>query len=145
MRWRVEVSRALDEADTGVHSLLEHRYFNGVERRHGLPSGTRQRVTRRGSSRQYSDVAYEQYGTLVELDGRASHPEAARWADIRRDRAQVADGLVTLRYSWTEVSTTSCAIAAEIARTLRQRGWTGTLRRCGRHCRAPELSGGSRS
>jgi Transcriptional regulator, AbiEi antitoxin len=134
MRWRTEVSRALGEAATGVHSLLEHRYLNGVERRHGLPPGTRQRVTWRDGSRQYSDVAYEEYGTLVELDGSAAHPEAARWTDIRRDRAQLADGRVTLRFSWTEVSTQSCAVATEIARILRQHGWTGTLRRCGRHC-----------
>jgi hypothetical protein len=134
MRWRAELSTALDEAAAGVHSLLEHRYLNGVERPHGLPAGTRQRVTWRGGSRQYSDVAYEGYGTLVELDGRAAHPEAARWTDIRRDRAHLADGQVTLRYGWTEVSTASCTVAAEIARVLHQRGWTGALRRCGRHC-----------
>jgi very-short-patch-repair endonuclease len=145
MRWRPEVSRALGEAATGIHSLLEHRYLMSVERGHRLPPGTRQRVTQRRDSRQYSDVAYEEYGTLIELDGRAAHPESARWRDIRRDRAQVADGQVTLRYNWTEVSTTSCAVAAEIGRTLRRRGWTGALRRCGRHCRAPELSGGTAS
>jgi hypothetical protein len=137
LRWRAEVSRALGEAAAGVHSLLEHRYLNGVERRHGLPPGTRQLVTRRGRSRQYADVAYEEYGTIVELDGRAAHPEENRWTDIRRDRAQAADGRVTLRYSWAEVSTRSCAVAAEVARVLRQRGWTGDLRRCGQQCRLP--------
>jgi very-short-patch-repair endonuclease len=80
-------------------------------------------------------VAYEEYSTIVELDGRAAHPEAARWMDVRRDNAKIADGRVTLRYGWTEVCESSCEIAAEVARALRRQGWTGTLRRCGSSCR----------
>jgi hypothetical protein len=135
MRWRAEVTCALTEATSGVHSLLEHRYLNGVERAHGLPTGKRQWLTRRGSRSQYSDVAYEEYSTLVELDGRAAHPEARRWMDIRRDNAHAADGRVTLRYGYAEVSEDNCEVAEEVARTLRQGGWTGTLRRCGPGCR----------
>jgi hypothetical protein len=135
MRWRAGLASALAEASTGVHSLLEHRYLNGVERSHGLPTGKRQWVTRRGSRRQYSDVAYEEYGTLVELDGQVAHPEAARWMDIRRDNAHAADGRVTLRYGWTAVSESSCEVAEEVARALRLRGWAGRLRRCGSTCR----------
>ncbi|HEY5356168.1 MAG TPA: type IV toxin-antitoxin system AbiEi family antitoxin domain-containing protein [Streptosporangiaceae bacterium] len=135
LRWRAELSRALGEAISGVHSLLEHRYFTGVERPHGLPAGKRQLIIRRGSRRQYSDVAYEEYSTLVELDGRVAHPEASRWTDIRRDNANAADGRVTLRYGWTEVCENSCEVAAEVARALRQRGWTGSPRRCGTRCR----------
>lgn len=137
LRWRAEVSQALDEAGQGVQSLLEHRYLIGVERAHGLPVGTRQWVTRREGSRQYADVAYEAHSTLVELDGRLAHPEVARWTDIRRDRSQVADGWVTLRYNWAEVSTRSCAVAAEVAEVLSQRGWAGVLRRCGPQCELP--------
>jgi hypothetical protein len=135
LRWRAELSRALGEAISGVHSLLEHRYLNGVERPHGLPAGKRQLITRRGSRHQYSDVAYEEYSTLIELDGRAAHPEASRWTDIRRDNANAADGRLTLRYSWTDVCERSCEVAGEVARVLRRRGWTGTPRRCGPHCR----------
>jgi hypothetical protein len=141
LRWRADLARALAEASCGVHSVLEYRYLNGVERPHGLPAGKRQWLTRRGSRHQYSDVAYEEYDTLVELDGRAAHPEAARWRDIRRDNAHAADGRVTLRYSWTEVSERGCEVAREIAATLHRRGWTGTLSRCGSGCRvmaAPE-------
>jgi hypothetical protein len=135
IRWRADLARALGEAISGVHSLLEHRYLNGVERPHGLPAGKRQLITQRGSRRQYSDVAYEEYDTLVELDGRAAHPEASRWRDIRRDNANAADGRVTLRYGWTEVCESSCEMAGEIARALCRRGWTGTPRRCGARCR----------
>jgi very-short-patch-repair endonuclease len=80
-------------------------------------------------------VAYEAFRTLVELDGRAAHPESARWRDIRRDNANAAGGLVTLRYSWAEVTQDSCGVANEVAEVLRRQGWTGTLRRCGRLCR----------
>jgi hypothetical protein len=137
MRWRAEVSYAVDPANSGVHSILEYRFVNRVERPHGLPAGTRQRLARRGRRTQYSDVAYEDYATLVELDGRAAHPESSRDLDTRRDNANVADGWVTLRYGWIEVSEHSCEIAAQLALTLRRRGWPGSLRRCSATCRIP--------
>lgn len=135
MRWRAELASALADAGLGVHSLLEHRYLNGVERAHGLPAGTRQWRTRRGSRSEYADVAYEGYQTLVELDGRTTHPEHARWRDIRRDNAHAADGRATLRYGWIEVGQDSCRVAQEVADVLRRHGWDGRLRRCGRSCR----------
>jgi very-short-patch-repair endonuclease len=135
VRWRAELARALADAESGVHSLLEHGYLNGVERAHGLPAGTRQVLTPRGRRSEYADVAYETYRTLVELDGRTAHPEHARWRDIRRDNANAADGRVTLRYSWIEVTRSSCGVAQEVAGVLRHQGWGGVLRRCGSSCR----------
>jgi hypothetical protein len=137
MRWRAEVSYALDPVNSGMHSILEYRFVNRVERPHGLPAGTRQRLARRGRRTQYFDVAYEDYATLVELDGRAAHPESSRDLDTRRDNANAADGWVTLRYGWIEVSEHSCEVAAQLALTLRRRGWPGSLRRCSATCRIP--------
>ena len=145
MRWRAEVSYAVDPANSGVHSILEYRFVNRVERPHGLPAGTRQRLARRGRRTQYSDVAYEEYATLVELDGRAAHPESSRDLDTRRDNANVADGWVTLRYGWIEVSEQSCEIAAQLALTLHRRGWPGSLRRCSATCRIPPTTLPARS
>ena len=49
MRWRTELTAALGLGADGVHSLLEFRYVNRVERPHELPVATRQvRVTRAG-------------------------------------------------------------------------------------------------
>jgi hypothetical protein len=135
LRWRPELAAALDDAAAGVHSVLEHRYHHGVERAHGLPTATRQLLTRHGRHSQYSDVAYEAFRTLVELDGQAAHPEGARWRDIRRDNANAADGRLTLRYSWNDVTEDRCRVASEVAAVLRRRGWTGRPRRCGRACR----------
>jgi hypothetical protein len=135
MRWRAETARILEMP--GVHSILEFRYLDSVERPHGLPSGTRQRLLRRAALSQYADVAYDDYATLVELDGRIAHPEAARWLDSQRDNANTAAGWVTLRYGWHDVTENSCDIAAQVALTLRRRGWPGPLRRCGSACRLP--------
>jgi hypothetical protein len=137
MRWRREVERALDPANSGVHSPLEYRYVRYVERPHGLPAGTRQRLHLDGGSRrQYADVEYDGYATIVELDGRAAHPESSRLTDARRDNANLVDGRVTLRYGWADVSEHGCEVAAQVAATLRQRGWGGRLRSCGPGCRA---------
>jgi PAS domain-containing protein len=137
MRWRSEILPALDPMNSGVHSILEYRFVTRVERPHGLPAGTRQRPVVRGLRKEYSDVAYDDYATLVELDGRAAHPEDLRRLDTKRDNANIADGRVTLRYGWTEVNKRSCEIAGQLASTLRGRGWSGWPRRCGPACRIP--------
>ena len=137
MRWRTELGAALGLGAQGVHSLLEFRYVNRVERPHGLPAGTRQyRVTRAGQ-RQYQDVTYQAYGVVVELDGRAAHPEELRWRDVRRDNATHAAGQVTLRYGWPDVTQRPCLAAAEVAAVLSGHGWDGRLRRCGPACQLP--------
>lgn len=137
MRWRAELSEALKLAANGVHSLLEFRYVNHVERPHGLPPARRQHAVRRQGGRQYQDIDYESYGVVVELDGQAAHPAALRWRDIRRDNANAAEGQVTLRYGWADVTEHPCVVAGEVGATLRQRGWAGALHRCGRACMLP--------
>jgi very-short-patch-repair endonuclease len=99
-----------------------------------LPRATRQlRVTRGGSTR-YRDACYEQYAVVVELDGRLAHPGDARWRDIRRDNAAAADGNITLRYGWREVTTGRCRTAGELARVLAARGWPGPPTPCSPDC-----------
>ena len=134
LRWRRELSAALGDAQSGVHSVLEHAYLHFVERLHGLPAGVRQwRVIVQGVP-SYQDVRYERYRLVVELDGRAAHPEPQRWRDIHRDNANAAEGCVTLRYSWSDVTQRPCEVAAEVGRVLRSRGWTGQPRPCGPEC-----------
>ncbi len=125
LRWRTEVLRALAADVAGALSWLEYRYLHDVERRHGLPRVARQVRVRRGSRSEYRDVLYEAYLVVVELDGRAAHPGDSRWGDIRRDNAAAADGLVTLRYGWLDVSQHPCQVAAQVLDVLRRRGCTG--------------------
>jgi very-short-patch-repair endonuclease len=72
----------------------------------------------------------------VEVDGAAWHPVEARWQDIHRDNGLARQGIITLRYSWADITQRPCEVAAEIADALRQHGWTGTSGRCGTACRA---------
>jgi very-short-patch-repair endonuclease len=122
LRWRADLSEVLTASWTGVHSALENLYLRQVERRHRLPRGSRQVRVMRGTRSEYRDVLYEDYSLVVELDGRAAHPGDARWRDILRDNATIADGLCTLRYGWIDVSQRPCLVAAQVVQVLRLRG-----------------------
>lgn len=134
IRWRAELTLALNDVDEGVHSPLEYRYVHNVERAHGLPVAKRQVLIVRGGHRQYLDNLYQDCGLGVELDGQAFHPAEARWQDISRDNALAADGIVILRYGWPDVSDRPCQVAIQVGGAARSRGWPGALRRCGSAC-----------
>jgi hypothetical protein len=134
VRWRAELCAALGDVRLGSHSLLELRYLRNVERRHALPMGVRQRPRSRPGGRWYDDVSYDEYATVVELDGRAAHPEHAKWRDRRRDNAHVVAGSDPLRYGVADVTETPCAVAADVATVLRRNGWRGTPKPCGPGC-----------
>lgn len=135
MRWRAEIRLALLDVADGVQSPLEFRYRRYVERAHGLPRPDRQALAVQHGSRIYRDVHYRSYQVTVELDGSASHPDERRWEDKRRDNAAAAEGIMTLRYGWADVTERPCQTAREIATVLANRGWSGTLGRCGPGCR----------
>ena len=137
LRWRTELTAALDEAATGLHSKLETRYVRQVEQPHGLPSAVRQAASKAGQRNRYLDDLYQDFGVCVELDGRAAHPAEARWRDIHRDNASAALGIVTLRYGWADITADPCRVAAEIGHVLRQRGWQGRIHPCGPTCTVP--------
>jgi very-short-patch-repair endonuclease len=136
LRWRTELTGALADVESGTHSPLEWRYLRDVELRHGLPRAIRQSPSRVGNRTRYLDNEYPEFGLVVELDGRASHPAEERWRDIRRDNISVMAGMVTLRYTWADVTMDPCRVASEIAAVLHRRGWTGRLRPCGPSCTA---------
>ena len=92
--------------------------MHGVERAHGLPPARRQARRRHGSGNRYLDNLYEPFRLCVELDGSAAHPAEGRWRDTRRDNANLAQGVRTLRYGWPDVTEYRCRTAAEIAETL---------------------------
>ena len=133
LRFREPLELALDDIAAGAHTVLEHRYLRDVERPHGLPRARRQVRVVRGSRVEYQDALYQEYLVVVETDGRLAHMTAARWRDVRRDNA--ADGIITLRYSWSDVTSRPCSVAAEVGAVLARRGWPGPLRSCGPRCR----------
>ncbi len=125
VRSRPKLAEILSPDWAGVHSILEYRYVRDVERPHGLPVGSRQAHSRRGGRSEYRDTLYEAFRTAIELDGRIAHPGDSRWKDIHRDNAASADGVTTLRYSWLDISSSACQVAAQIAEVLTARGYQG--------------------
>jgi hypothetical protein len=137
IRWRTELCQALTDVADGVHSPLENRYLNDVERAHGLPSAAHQDEVVRDRRKSYRDNRYEAYRVCVELDGRIAHPDDKRWQDRRRDNAAAAEGMVTLRFNWTDVTRQPCHTAWLVVRALQQGGWPGAPRPCGPGCSIP--------
>ncbi len=136
IRWRAWIAGALEDAADGVHSPLERNYVHGVERAHGLPEARRQARRRHADGTRYLDNLYREYDLCVEVDGVTAHPAEGRWRDIHRDNANLAQGTVTLRYGWPDVTENRCRTAAEVAAVLRRGGWKGTQHSCGSTCRA---------
>ncbi len=134
VRWRAALMAGLDDIREGAHSLLELRYVSQVERPHGLPRAQRQVRIVRGERTEYKDALYAEFGVGVETDGIVAHPLEARWRDRHRDNASLVEGIITLRYSWADVTQRPCQTAAEVASLLQQRGWRGTPRPCSPSC-----------
>ena len=134
MRWRREIAAALGDAEAGVLSVLEYRYVHRVERPHGLPAARRQARIRQGTGNRYLDNLYEEYGVCTELDGTSAHPADEQWRDKRRDNANTVGGILTLRFGLLDLGERRCETASAVATLLRSRGWTGSLRACGRGC-----------
>jgi very-short-patch-repair endonuclease len=126
LRHRGLVEDVLVDVRAGVRSPIELDYLRDVERAHGLPVGRRQ-VGRRNTE---VDVYYEDYGLMVELDGRLGHTGMGRFRDMRRDNAATTDGLATLRYGKADVFGIPCAVAQEVGVNLARLGWRGVPRQC---------------
>lgn len=123
-----------DVAD-GAESPLELLYLRDVERPHGLPIGRRQRS--RLGLRYCTDVGYDAYALLAELDGRDGHEGVGRFRDMRRDNRFAAGGLVTLRYGFYDVVHHPCAVAGQVWAVLADRGYPDAFERCSRCLNTP--------
>jgi len=135
LRWRADLHELIVAAAGGDHSVLEYRYHRDVERAHGLPEPSRQMpFAAPGGRRGRRDRVYEEYGVIVELDGRLAHPAENQWKDKARDNAAAAKGQQSLRYGWAQVKWEACATAAEVARVLNLHGWDGRPRPCSPGC-----------
>lgn len=125
----------LDDVAEGAQSPLELDYVREVERPHALPVGVRQR-SRQGLP-YCSDVSYDEYQLLVELDGRDGHAGVGRFRDMRRDNRFAVRGLLTLRFGFYDVVHHPCAVAGQVWAVLADRGYGEPLRRCPRCLHTP--------
>jgi hypothetical protein len=126
----------------GAHSYLEMHYLRDVERPHGLPTGSRQRVARAGGRRWFRNVEYLGLCTVVELDGRLGHEGfASRAEDMTRDNHAEAGRKRTLRIGYRHTMSQACETALVVADILQQQGWHGRPRPCGPGCPVADRSG----
>lgn len=129
LRHRRLVLGLLADVARGAQSPLEMRFLRDVERAHGLPDGRR---NRRNGSPYLTDVDYDPYALLVELDGQMGHLGIGRFRDMRRDNLHVVQGRMTLRYGHPDVLEQPCLVAQEVADLLIRCGWSGFPTRCRR-------------
>jgi hypothetical protein len=138
-RWGEQAEELIDAVAGGSHFPLEYRYDRDVAHAHGLPQATKQAKFQKGDGTTgFRDRAYEQYGLIVELDGKEFHDEEQRGRDQLRDNETVVTAGATLRYGWPAVTRTPCTTAAQVYLALRKRGYGGTLKPCSVTCRASE-------
>jgi hypothetical protein len=137
LRWRAELGEIIAAGAGGAHSVIEYRYDRDVERTHGLPPARKQvPFTKPNGSTGFRDRCYEEYGLIIELDGKRYHPDELQGRDQDRDNHAAATAGSTLRYGWIDVTRKPCASAAQVHAALRKRGYTGSLKPCSPTCGA---------
>ncbi|MGY4767178.1 hypothetical protein ACXC9Q_09690 [Kribbella sp. CWNU-51] len=130
LRHRAALGSILADVAQGTHSLLELRYLRTVERAHGLPSGRRQRAV----DGEFTDVAYEPFDVVVELDGRFHFAPRQRWRDLARDNRAALRSEVTLRYGWLDISSRPCRAALQVLQVMRRTDRHLPAKPCGPSC-----------
>jgi len=114
----------------GIESAAELRYDRDVVAAHGLPVGQRQAAGPASISR---DVEHEEFGVIVEVNGRKGHEGwLGQQRDGRRDRRAAASGRLTVRVFWIDVADGPCDLAAELSEIFVSRGWRGSPHACSR-------------
>lgn len=135
LKHRKLLLEVVEAAAEGAESVLEVDADALVFKPHGLPAGRRQVPSENAGVWSRRDLVLEDYKFIVEFDGRLGHADPnSRLRDFRRDNAALAAGYITHRYGWQDVHETPCQVAAQIAQTLRTRGWTAPFTRCGPAC-----------
>jgi Transcriptional regulator, AbiEi antitoxin len=132
-RHRALLVDLLADVEAGAESPIELRYLRDVEQPHGLPRGSRQQ-SRSGLPYQ-TDVDYDAYGLIVELDGRAGHEGIGHFSDMDRDNRHILVNARTLRFGSYDLLARPCGVAFQVYSALVRQGYLETFVRC-RHCMA---------
>jgi hypothetical protein len=119
----------------GAESALELMYLRDVERAHQLPRGNRQ--TSRHGLPYRRDVGYEDFGLLVELDGKRGHQGEGRFRDMNRDNLHVLHDELTLRFGFFAVAYRPCRVAFQVYLALTKLGYSEPFVRCRRCAKMP--------
>jgi hypothetical protein len=135
LRFRAVLEDVLDDVAEGAYSYLEVHYLRDVERPHGLPTGSRQRLVRAGRRGWFRDVEYVGLDLVVELDGRLGHEGFTdRASDMTRDNHAEVGRKRTIRLGYRHTMSQACETAMVVAGVLQQQGWRGRPKPCGPDC-----------
>jgi Transcriptional regulator, AbiEi antitoxin len=135
-RHRALLRDLLFDVGVGAESPIELRYLRDVERPHGLPKGTRQQS--RSGLLYLTDVDYEEYGVIVELDGRVGYEGVGQFRDMDRDNRHALVDALTLRYGSYDLAARPCGVAYQVYCALAARRYLEAFLRCRRCSAVPE-------
>lgn len=116
---RALIGSVLGDCVDGVHSLGELD-FAAACRRHGLPPPSRQVVRQGPSGRVYLDVAWEDVGLAVEIDGAGHGHGMAGVDDMLRQNEVTLGGFRVLRIPVVGLRVDEAAFMAQVVRAHRQ-------------------------
>lgn len=125
-RRRMHLAAVVSDLVDGVRSLGEHE-FATLCRLHGLPEPTRQALRKGRDGRLYLDVAWEEWGVVVEIDG-IHHTWATNVvADALRQNTVTLGNAIVLRLPLVGLRVAEAAFFEQIEDALVARGWVRTL------------------
>ncbi|MGL4176850.1 MAG: type IV toxin-antitoxin system AbiEi family antitoxin [Dermatophilaceae bacterium] len=133
---RGSLQLALGVVAEGAQSVLEVEFVQSVLLAHGLPPMRMQVPDTVDGGGIRRDFESEDFGVVIEVDGRIGHEGAGVERDRLRDRRTARTGRITLRAGWPDVHDGPCALAADLHGALAARGYREALRPCGPGCRA---------
>ncbi|GAA5156587.1 hypothetical protein GCM10023340_44860 [Nocardioides marinquilinus] len=128
---RAWLTSVLADVAHGTCSELEHGYRTRVVQPHALPAGRPQTRDHGPDGTDHRDVAHDDLGLVVELDGRAfdassTQPSCDRDLDLEPNDP----GATTLRIGYRQVFDRPCLTAARVAAVMQRLGWAGRPARC---------------
>lgn len=136
VRHRKLIVALLAEVRDGATTALEIPGVRKILRAHELPTGRGQAREVQGGALVLRDRVIDDYGVVIEFDGRLGHDDPnGRLRDHRRDNAVTLSGRAVLRFGWVDVHREACEAAVQVAEVLSYHGWTGRLEPCGPACR----------
>lgn len=116
----------LRDLSDGAQSLNELDVARAFARR-GLPRPTRQLLVELPSGRVYLDIAWEQWGIFLEVDGLQHDAAQARLADALRDLQLAGRGKTSVRLPVLAWRLDREAVLDALEELLRAKGWQPAL------------------
>lgn len=125
---RALIVESIADAGGRLAASVPEKDFDGIVRRFGLPTPTRQRIVPRVGQRCHLDVAWDGYGVGVEVQG-AHHFEVLRAdADLDRHDEITSMGRRLLMFSSRAIRHEGDAVGQVVTHALRSGGWDGQQR-----------------